>query len=133
MIYLFREIRSECSGGNVTENEELTDGSRVSPIEDKTYSLISTVKIMETSFDSKGDQKLGCCGVLTGKEATISTKFSPADDIVEEIGHLPGQKWPHVISRQSSFVHYPVKVIIDNSIKTTLKQNVFCLSSFMNL
>ena len=88
---------------------------------------------METSFDSKVDQKLGCCGVLNGKEATMSTKFSPAEDIVEEIGHLPGQKWPHVISRQSSFVHYPVKVIIDNSIKTTLKQNVFCLSSFMNL
>ena len=77
---------------------------------------------METSFDSKVDQKLGCCGVLNGKEATMSTKFSPAEDIVEEIGHLPGQKWPHVISRQSSFIHYPVKVEIDNSIKTTLKQ-----------
>ena len=31
--------------------------------------------------------------------------------IATEIGHVPGQKWPHVIGKRSSFNHHsPVKV-----------------------
>ena len=107
----FREIRSECSNRNAIENEELTNETTVSSIEDKSCHLISLVSKMETSFDSSGLQKIGCCGVSSSNKSMISENVCPKNDAEGEIGHLPGQKWPHVICRRNSRIHCHVKVL----------------------
>ena len=107
----FREIRSECSDRNAIEKEELTNGTTVSSIEDKSCHLISLVSKMETSFDSSRPQKIGCCGVSSSSKSVISQKVCPENEVEGEIGHLPGQKWPHVISRQNSRIQCQVKVL----------------------
>ena len=65
---------------------------------------------METSFDSSGPQKIGCCGMSKNNEVLVSQNICLENNIEEEIGHLPGQKWPHVVGRQNSTSHFPVKV-----------------------
>ena len=66
---------------------------------------------METSFDSSRPQKIGCCGVSSSSKSVISQKVCPENEVEGEIGHLPGQKWPHVISRQNSRIQCQVKVL----------------------
>ena len=71
---------------------------------------MSIVNTMQTSFVGKEHQNIGCCGVMTNNEIIISSNICPEKEIGEEIGHLPGQMWPHVMRRQNSMIHRPNKV-----------------------
>ena len=66
---------------------------------------------METSFDSSGHKKIGCCGVSSSNKSVIFQNVCPEKEVEGEIGHLPGQKWPHVICRQNSRIPCQVKVL----------------------
>ena len=66
---------------------------------------------METSFDSSGHKKIGCCGVSCSNKSVIFQNECPEKEVEGEIGHLPGQKWPHVICRQNSRIQCQVKVL----------------------
>ena len=66
-----------------------------------------------TSHIKRREKDVGffCCSVPQTNGFLVSEQSSTEKYIATEIGHVPGQKWPHVIGKQSSFNHHsPVKV-----------------------
>ena len=82
---------------------------------------------MQTSHVGDENQNMGCFGVLKNNEVIISPNICPEKEIGEEIGHLPGQMWPHVMRRQNTLddmIHRPNKVRNKLDLKTSIYSNL---------